>query len=59
MPITISRRGPVEPKVTGPLTQQQKDMLWEQIVRNWCDKNPERLRAMTNGSASDPKEVPA
>ena len=57
MPIVISRNGPVEPKVTGGLSQQEKDALWEQIVRNWCQKNPDRLRAMVEGNGT--KEVPA
>ena len=57
MPIVISRNGPVEPKVAGALSQQDKDALWEQIVRNWCNKHPDRLRDMAGGS--DPKEVPA
>ena len=45
MPIIIAREGPVEPKETNPLTQDQKQALWGRIVLNWCEKNPEQLRS--------------
>lgn len=50
MPIIIAREGPVEPKVTNPLTPQQKQELWENIVKNWCEKHPDRLRAVMEPS---------
>jgi len=46
MPIIIAREGPVEPKITTPLTKQQTQEIWESIVRNWCDKHPDRLREL-------------
>lgn len=46
MPIIIAREGPVEPKVTNPLTPQQKQELWGNIVQNWCEKHSDRLRAL-------------
>ena len=46
MPIVIAREGPVEPKDTSPLTPEQRRALWENIVTAWCEKHPDRLRAL-------------
>jgi len=45
MPIVIDRHtGEIISK--PELTQQQKDLVWEAIVRNWVKQNPEKFRAM-------------
>lgn len=46
MPIIIAREGPIEPKVTNPLTPEQKRELWENIVKSYCEKHPEKLQAL-------------
>lgn len=46
MPIVISREGPVEPRIPNPLTPEQRQQLWEAVVKSFCDKNPDRLRAL-------------
>lgn len=46
MPIIIAREGPVEPKITNPLTPEQRQVLWAYIIKAWCEKNPDRLRAL-------------
>ncbi len=46
MPIIIAREGPVEPKVIKPPTPEQRQQLWEAVVKNFCDKNPDKLRAL-------------
>ena len=33
-------------EVTSPLTQQQKDQLWEAIVRSWAQNNKDKLAAL-------------
>ena len=43
MPIVIPREGPM-PTVQSPLTQEQKDKLWEQIIMNWAEKHSEALK---------------
>ena len=53
MPIIIPRNGPIEPKITNPLTPEQKQKLWEIIVRSYCEKHPERLRALFETSAEE------
>ena len=45
MPIVVARH--LREVISKPeLTQQQKDLVWEAIVRNWAKQNPEQLRAM-------------
>ena len=46
MPIIIPREGAAIPKVTSPLTQQQKDELWANIIRSWVDRHPDAFRGM-------------
>lgn len=46
MPIIVDRRtGEVisKPEINQ---QQQRDLLWEVIIQNWIEKNPEAFRAM-------------
>lgn len=40
MPIVIPREGPI---CIGPnaITQEQRDKMWAQIVKNWAGKHPE------------------
>ena len=40
MPIIIPREGSLPP-APDMLTQAQRDMLWESIVKNWAGKHPE------------------
>ena len=43
MPIVIDRHtGEVISK--PELSQEQKDAAWEQILRNWIRKNPEKFK---------------
>ena len=45
MPIIVDRRtGKVISK--PEITQEQRDLLWEVIIQNWIEKNPEAFRAM-------------
>lgn len=46
MPIIANRTGPLEVRQTSPLTVQQREALWAQIVRNWADQNRDRLAEM-------------
>lgn len=46
MPIIANRTGPLEVRQTSPLTAQQREALWAQIVRNWADQNRDRLAEM-------------
>lgn len=46
MPIIITRDGSAPPVVTNPITPEQRQQLWEAVVRNWCEKNPDRLHAL-------------
>lgn len=43
MPIVIPRDGPViiDPNI---ITQEQRDKLWEQIVKNWAARHPEAFK---------------
>ena len=41
--ISISRNGG---EVKSDLTQDQKDQLWEAIVRNWAQANKDKLAAL-------------
>lgn len=52
MPIIIPREGPIciDPNA---FTQEQRDNLWEQIVKNWVQKHPEELRSAINESKED------
>lgn len=43
MPIVIPREGNLFPEIP-PLTQEQRDNLWECIVRNWVRNHPDELR---------------
>lgn len=43
MPIVIPREGPIPP-APAALTQEQKDKIWENIIKNWAQKNPEALK---------------
>lgn len=33
-------------EVTSDLSQEQKDQLWEAIVRNWAQSNRDKLAAL-------------
>lgn len=46
MPIIANRTGPLEVRQTSPLTAQQREELWAQIVRSWADRNRDRLAEM-------------
>jgi len=46
MPIIITREGPVEPKETRPLTQDEKQALWGHVVNNWCQMHPDQLQEL-------------
>lgn len=46
MPIIANRTGPLEVRQTSPLTAQQREALWAQIVRSWADQNRDRLAEM-------------
>ena len=46
MPIIANRTGPLEVRQASPLTAQQREALWAQIVRNWADQNRDRLAEM-------------
>lgn len=43
MPILIPRTGSIPP-VDSILTQEQKDRAWEEIIRAWARKNPDRIK---------------
>lgn len=43
MPIIISRNTDAPPVITNPLTPQQKEELWANIVRSWAQRHPEEL----------------
>ena len=43
MPIVISRSGAVIP-AEPVLTQEQKDKLWESIIKNWAQRHPDALK---------------
>lgn len=47
MPIIISRDGSSEPVVTGAITPEQRQALWEHVVKSWCNQNPDQLRAVS------------
>lgn len=55
MPIVANRTGPLEIRQTNPLTPQQKQQLWEAIVNNWVDKNPDKFRAMLEPNGKQPE----
>lgn len=60
MPIIIPRNTDAAPVVTNPLTAQQKQELWENIVRSWVSRNQEAFLGMLeNGvpgkTASEPR----
>lgn len=45
MPIIISRDGSSEPVVVNALSPEQRQALWEHVVKSWCSKNEDQLRA--------------
>lgn len=45
MPIVIPREGSI-PAGPSPLTQEQRDKLWEQYIRNWAQRHPDALREL-------------
>lgn len=47
MPIIISRDGSSEPVVTASITPEQRQALWEHVVKSWCSKNEDQLRAIS------------
>ncbi len=47
MPIIISRDGSSEPVVTTSITPAQRQALWEHVVKSWCSKNEDQLRAVS------------
>lgn len=47
MPIVIARDGPVQPVVTG-ITPERRAAAWACIVQTWADRNPDRLRDLTD-----------
>ena len=62
MPIIISRNTDAPPVITNPLTPQQREELWANIVRSWVDRNQEAfLDMLENGVpgkiASEPRGV--
>lgn len=43
MPIIIPRDGQLSPP-NPPLTQEQKEKIWENIIKNWAQNHPEELK---------------
>lgn len=50
MPIVIPREGTI-PAEPAPLTQEQKDKIWEAIIRNWAQKHPDALKNLQEVNA--------
>ena len=44
MPISISRTGPI---AVPEITQEQRDILWAQVLRAYIRENPELLTEKT------------
>ena len=44
MPIIIPREGVIPPPAAPPLTQEQKDKIWEAIIKNWAQAHPEAIK---------------
>lgn len=53
MPIVISREtGEI---IRAPVyTQEQKDRVWEYVVRSWAEANKAQLQALAKEYASEP-----
>lgn len=43
MAIVIPREGAIVP-APDALTQEQKDMIWANIIKNWAQKHPDALK---------------
>lgn len=57
MPIIIPREGTIPPSSAHSLTQEQRDKMWEQIIRNWTTNNPDMLREwMKQEGENEPTE---
>lgn len=54
MPITISRKGELNPRVPQ-VTQQQREALWAAFVTSWLDKHQEEFAQLV----SQPEEKTA
>lgn len=52
MPIIISRSTDAPPIVTNPLTAQQREELWANIVRSYLQRNPDEFREMVRNGVS-------
>lgn len=50
MPIIIPREGAIPP-APQVLTQEQKDKIWENIIKNWAQKHPEALKNLQEVTA--------
>lgn len=50
MPIVIPREGAVVP-APDALTQEQKDKIWANIIKNWAQKHPEALKNLQEVNA--------
>ena len=44
MPIVIKRGGDGKPQAEGTMTQEQRKILWEQIVKNYAEAHKDELR---------------
>ena len=53
MPIIISRNTDAPPVITNPLTPQQREELWANIVRSYLQRHPDEfLEMVRNGVPS-------
>ena len=50
MPIVIPREGAVPP-APDVLSQEQKDKIWANIIKNWAEKHPEALKNLREVTA--------
>ena len=56
MPIVISRTTDAPPVITNPLTPEQKNALWEAVVRSWVQRNPDTFAALVQGEPEEEGE---
>lgn len=58
MPIIISRTTDAPPVVTNPLTEQQREELWANIVRSYLQRHPEEFREMVRSGVPGTSTAP-
>lgn len=55
MPIVVDRRtGEIISK--PEITQEQKNTVWERVIRNWIDMNPEKFQALLTENNAEEKD---